>query len=452
MNKEYLVDEPSPLISLSPKEFKWELVWTTEGPTTAVVGSGTSMWRASGFADDFGTKTYANYRHVGDLIKSGYLDPRDDPNYKKTILMVFNDPRYSIKQNGTQQRWAQATGYFGPHPGGFYIPTSSNAGYRSVGGLGPSNLGESGPPPHNYHLIHNDIAVISYLDDQSNIISSGTWLARYSTTEYHMILDWGDLRHYNLTVPTIEKRWSDWALVLDHTVDCGDGAYQEYSRTCVDGNMQNGSDCVGLDSKIDDVKTDPCPIDGGWSEWTTAVSFDECGVGDETHERTCDNPEPLYGGTDCVGLSSKSVVATNESCTPESVDGGWSDWISLSTFDGCGEGSNKFNRTCTNPEPDGGAQCEGTNYKSVDVYNECPIDESEEQPLTQSQTSSIRIDRVDGPMIGSGAESETSGQWVMNNITYLILLFVFVALFAFGINTVVAKTAITSIKNIDMSA
>ena len=72
---------------------------------------------------------------------------------------------------------------------------------------------------------------------------------------------------------------------------------------------QIDDDCDGY---IDLEDTD-CqqPIDGGWSEWSECSA--SCGGGTQT--RTCTNPEPQFGGLDCVGEASQS-------CNTQSCGGG----------------------------------------------------------------------------------------------------------------------------------
>ena len=44
-------------------------------------------------------------------------------------------------------------------------------------------------------------------------------------------------------------------------------------------------------------------VDGGfsdWDEWGACTA--ECGGGDQTRLRRCDNPAPQYGGLDCVDV------------------------------------------------------------------------------------------------------------------------------------------------------
>ena len=51
------------------------------------------------------------------------------------------------------------------------------------------------------------------------------------------------------------------------------------------------------------------PIAGGWSDW----SAEECpfcseGEANVTRTRTCDNPEPKFGGAQCLGETSITVI------------------------------------------------------------------------------------------------------------------------------------------------
>lgn len=56
-------------------------------------------------------------------------------------------------------------------------------------------------------------------------------------------------------------------------------------------------------------------VDGGWSLWGSYTSCSvTCGVGIQKRERTCTEPLPQYGGTDCVGLSSETQNCTESEC------------------------------------------------------------------------------------------------------------------------------------------
>ena len=41
-----------------------------------------------------------------------------------------------------------------------------------------------------------------------------------------------------------------------------------------------------------------------WSEWTECSK--ECGTGEQSRTRTCDNPEPEMGGADCIGEATET--------------------------------------------------------------------------------------------------------------------------------------------------
>jgi len=63
----------------------------------------------------------------------------------------------------------------------------------------------------------------------------------------------------------------------------------------------------------------PCPIDGGyttWGEWSECSVI--CGGGQMTRERNCTNPEPQYGGADCVGSNSDTATCNTQNCPSES--------------------------------------------------------------------------------------------------------------------------------------
>ena len=44
-------------------------------------------------------------------------------------------------------------------------------------------------------------------------------------------------------------------------------------------------------------------VNGGYSNWTLSIPCNvSCGDGVEIWRRSCDNPEPKYGGRNCSGL------------------------------------------------------------------------------------------------------------------------------------------------------
>jgi hypothetical protein len=216
----------------------------------------------------------------------------------------------------------------------------------------------------------------------------------------------------------IDGGWTTWGQC---SATCGGGIQMRY---CTNPAPQfGGTNCVGLDSQscnpwacagtcptacgyqggsvpngsggiVACTATSPCPIDGGWTDWSTCSAT--CGGGTQT--RTCTNPAPQFGGANCAGNSSQScnswacagTCPTNcgfqggtvpngfggsVACTATSpcpIDGGWTDWSTCSAT--CGGGTQT--RTCTNPAPQfGGANCIGDTSQSCNTQacaGNCP--------------------------------------------------------------------------------
>ncbi|XP_021353549.1 coadhesin-like isoform X2 [Mizuhopecten yessoensis] len=144
---------------------------------------------------------------------------------------------------------------------------------------------------------------------------------------------------------------------------------------------------VSTESKKESCNSNPCPIDGGWTKfgnWVAAECSVSCGGGERSlsRSRKCTSPMPNYGGKPCVGVSTESK---KESCNsnPCPIDGGWTEfeeWIPTTCSLSCGEGQRSLSRsrTCTNPPPQyDGKACEGfdseTNTETCNS-NPCPID------------------------------------------------------------------------------
>lgn len=113
----------------------------------------------------------------------------------------------------------------------------------------------------------------------------------------------------------VDGNWTGYSLtdVGPCSKTCGGGAQNlTLTRSCTSPSPQyGGRDCIG-DSTYTSSRacnTNPCPVNGGWSNFTEWTDYDECsalcgnGTKDQYRTRTCDNPAPMYGGDDCVGPS-----------------------------------------------------------------------------------------------------------------------------------------------------
>ncbi|XP_071802483.1 A disintegrin and metalloproteinase with thrombospondin motifs 10-like [Asterias amurensis] len=162
--------------------------------------------------------------------------------------------------------------------------------------------------------------------------------------------------------------WSDWTY-SDCSRTCGSGT-QTRSRSCTNPTPQNGgSQCSGnsYESSLQ-CNTQACSVvvHGGWSDWTFSDCSTTCGAGTQTRSRTCTNPTPRNGGSQCSGSSSEGGILcnTHQPC-PTVVDGGWSDWTYSDCSTTCGAGTQTRSRSCTNPSPQGGgSQCPGSNFEN----------------------------------------------------------------------------------------
>ncbi|XP_025114063.1 coadhesin-like isoform X1 [Pomacea canaliculata] len=133
----------------------------------------------------------------------------------------------------------------------------------------------------------------------------------------------------------VDGGWSPWYLDSNGSCSqpCGGGQQnQSYTRNCTSpAPLYGGGDCQGDDSKTESVpcNTDPCPIDGGWSNWSKWREVGQCsalcGGGQvlQLRKRKCDNPQPAYGGSECEGAAqeNKTVVCNNQDCGAQCPEG-----------------------------------------------------------------------------------------------------------------------------------
>ena len=178
----------------------------------------------------------------------------------------------------------------------------------------------------------------------------------------------------------IDGGYSQWSGFTDCTKSCGNGT-RSRNRTCDNPAPQHGGrkcSVLGPRVNIERCNTHPCPIHGGYAQWS---NFSECtlscGGGLQTRVRSCTNPTPLYGGRDChhIGPSNEIRPCNIHYCP---IDGGFSDWSEFTTCTkSCASGTQVRNRTCTNPTPEhGGLNCSrfGPDYE-FRICNDfpCPV-------------------------------------------------------------------------------
>ncbi|XP_062514680.1 A disintegrin and metalloproteinase with thrombospondin motifs adt-1-like isoform X2 [Corticium candelabrum] len=167
--------------------------------------------------------------------------------------------------------------------------------------------------------------------------------------------------------------WSAWTQ-QPCTRSCG-GGFQIVTRQCDNPTPENGGrDCVGSELKYRPCTTKCCPVHGHWSEYTSwSLCEVTCGGGRRFRKRKCDNPPPSCNGRNCSGFS-----IDTEACSPNDcpVDGGWSAWTTTVCTKRCEAGHQEKFRKCDNPKPSGrGADCPGIERETVPCNEQpCPVD------------------------------------------------------------------------------
>ncbi|XP_052220183.1 SCO-spondin-like isoform X8 [Dreissena polymorpha] len=174
---------------------------------------------------------------------------------------------------------------------------------------------------------------------------------------------------------SVDGGWTSWIAWTECDVTCGAG-YMSRDRNCSNPVPKyGGSDCSGTHNETQSCTLSPCPVDGGWTSWTTWSGCDAtCEIGNVFREKNCSNPVPKYGGSDCTGSHIETKSCTLNPCP---VDGGWTSWTTWSGCDvTCGTGHVTRGRNCSNPVPKyGGGDCSGThNETKACTLNPCPVD------------------------------------------------------------------------------
>ena len=157
----------------------------------------------------------------------------------------------------------------------------------------------------------------------------------------------------------IDGGFTDWSPFAECDKTCGEGV-QKRARSCTNPPPQyGGKNCDGAAEETKACIVKPCPVDGGFSEWGAFGDCDKpCGTGVRKRARTCTNPPPADGGKNCEGPLEEEEKCNIQPCP---VDGGFTDWGEFEACDKtCGGGVQIKKRSCTNPAPaDGGKDCEG---------------------------------------------------------------------------------------------
>ncbi|KAL4226487.1 hypothetical protein ACF0H5_014470 [Mactra antiquata] len=176
----------------------------------------------------------------------------------------------------------------------------------------------------------------------------------------------------------IDGQWSHWTRFGACSQTCGRGEMIRTRKCDQPEPTGGGRPCRGRSVEARRCEARKCPLHGGWSSWEQWSDCPvTCGEGQRSRSRECNRPRPLFGGNPCAG----SEIDT-ETCTanvPCPIHGGWSDWSEFGSCRAkpCTEGHRIRTRVCDNPRPRyRGHMCRGRRVEKISCMNEegCAVD------------------------------------------------------------------------------
>ncbi|KAL4221278.1 Semaphorin-5A [Mactra antiquata] len=144
----------------------------------------------------------------------------------------------------------------------------------------------------------------------------------------------------------------------DETI-CPRKGCERNQLTCFDKCVNASSLCNGVVDCPNGADESDCSFNGEYTDWSAWGTCSEtCDMGTQTRTRTCTNPAPQFGGLDCMGPAMEQQMCQIIPCP---INGGYTDWSAWGTCsETCDMGTQTRTRTCTNPAPQfGGLNCMG---------------------------------------------------------------------------------------------
>lgn len=116
---------------------------------------------------------------------------------------------------------------------------------------------------------------------------------------------------------SVDGGWTKWSIWTTCN-QCGSGGTKFRTRSCTNPPPANGGKVCSGNDTMTIACNDPCPIDGQWSSWTVAKRCSTtCAGGMKTKTRSCNNPEPAFGGNPCSGSRIEVVPCGIDLCPGE---------------------------------------------------------------------------------------------------------------------------------------
>ncbi|XP_071960895.1 adhesion G protein-coupled receptor B1-like [Antedon mediterranea] len=183
--------------------------------------------------------------------------------------------------------------------------------------------------------------------------------------------------------------WGDWQPYSACSATCGTDAFRSRDRVCDNPPAQYGGEsCYGESRSTRNCGFEPCPIDGGWGEWSSWTGCSKtCGTGKSVRKRSCNNPKPKYNGLSCNGESTGKRTCTMDPCFKIRD---WTEWSKWSHCSDCVMYSKqRRTRQCPIPEDGKSFKCDGLaiEYHKCESEADCIIEESDKEELENEESS-----------------------------------------------------------------
>ena len=107
-------------------------------------------------------------------------------------------------------------------------------------------------------------------------------------------------------ITTCDATWANWG---ECSSSCGYGKRQRFA------SCKSDTICDDWIYETDTCEYIPCIVDGEWTNWSGWSNCSKlCREGIKKRTRTCMNPPPSNGGSQCLGISEETERCNFEQC------------------------------------------------------------------------------------------------------------------------------------------